>query len=247
MTPERIDELIAMAAMGELSPDDERELEAVTRDDPVLAAEVDEALAAAASVQGLGADAPPAALRAQVMSAIAETPQEETPSAGRSVSATLDDEPVPVASIADERTRRRRLLPVLLGAAAAIVFVIGAFIVSNEAAAPDQYAAIIDASDAEAHSVEGELGTLVVTYSESQSAMVVVADGIAPLGGDETYQLWVDIDGHMTSAGLFQPDDDGHVEQRIDGVDSTGSSINVTAEPAGGSESPTLPVLATSA
>src|SRR5690554_6747283 len=122
MTPERIDELIAMAASGELSPDDERELDVATHGDPALAAEVDEAMHTAASIQGFVADEPPPGLRARVMSAIAETPQEGSPPAGETLSATLDDEPAPVVSLGNERSRRRRLLPVLLGAAAAVVF-----------------------------------------------------------------------------------------------------------------------------
>jgi anti-sigma-K factor RskA len=141
---------------------------------------------------------------------------------------------------------RRRLLPWALAAAAAVVFVVGAFIVSNEASAPDQYEAIVEASDAVSHSLHGDLGgTLTVTYSPSHSALVLEGDGIESLSEEETYQLWADIDGHMVSVGLFRPDADGEVQQRLDGVGTTGESLNVTAEPAGGSEEPTLPVLAT--
>ena len=47
-----------------------------------------------------------------------------------------------------------------------------------------------------------------------------------------------------TSAGLFRPDGGGVVLERLDGVDPTGFTLGVTEEPAGGSESPTLPILA---
>lgn len=256
MTPERIDELIALAALGELSPTDERELDAAVRADPTLAAEVDEALATAGAIQGIHAEAPPVGLRANVLAAVASTAQDR--STPDDVAPDDDVAPAPAATTPEsgadapvvsmhEARRRRRLLPVLLGAAAAIVFVLGAFIVSNEASAPDEYAAVLEASDAETHTLAGDMGTLTVTYSPSHDAMVVTGDDVPPLSASETYQLWFDVDGHMTPAGLFRPDEDGNVRERIAVADGIGSSVNVTEEPAGGSEEPTLPVLATTA
>jgi anti-sigma-K factor RskA len=243
MTPERIDELIALAALGELSPADERELDAAVRTDPALAAELDEALATAGAIQSIGAEAPPTGLRANVLAAIASTPQDsDTPS----LDAPVAPVGAPVTSLQEARSRRR-LLPILLGAAAAIVFVLGAFIVSNEASAPDQYAAVLEASDAETHTLAGDMGTLTVTYSPSHDAMVVAGEGVPTLSAAETYQLWFDVDGHMVPAGLFRPDEDGNVRERIVVNDGIGASVNVTEEPAGGSEEPTLPVLATTA
>jgi anti-sigma-K factor RskA len=153
-------------------------------------------------------------------------------------------------SLDAERQRRRRWGPLLAAAAAVIVLVAGAAVlVSNDdASAPDQYAAVLEAPDAVAHGLAGDLpGSLVVTYSSELDAMVVTGTGIPTLSDDETYQLWFAIDGRMMPAGLFRPDADGNVEERIDGVETTGTSINLTEEPAGGSESPTLPVLASSA
>jgi len=251
MTPDRIDELIALAALGELTPADERELNDAAAHDPVLAAELDEALSTAAALQRAGAEPPPPGLRASVLAAIAQTPQEhrDVPSDDSvdRLAAPDVDEPV---SLDAERQRRRRWGPLLAAAAAVIVFVVGAgVLVSNDdASAPDQYAAVLDAADAETHDLAGDLsGSLTVTYSSEQDAMVVTGTGIPTLSDDETYQLWFDIDGRMTPAGTFRPDDEGNVEERIDGVETTGASISVTEEPAGGSESPTLPVLASSA
>lgn len=233
MNPERIDELIALAVLGELSPDDERELNAARRADPVVAADLDEALATAAVLQRAHHEPPPAGLRADVMAAIASVPQ-DAPA----------DEPVALDAA---RTRRRRRSSVLLAAAAVIVFVVGAFVVANDVAAPDGVAAVLDAADAERHSVSGELGMLVVTYSPSEEAMVVAGEGIVSVAENMTYQVWFEREGTMVPAGLFRPDDEGHVEELITVDAGTGESINVTAEPAGGSETPTLPVLATSA
>ena len=251
MTPDRTDELIALATLGELTDADERELYEAAANDPVLAAELDEALATAAALQRGVAEDPPPNLRASVLAAIAQTPQEHTElsSAPSSQHLAAPDLHPPV-SLDVERQRRRRWGPLLAAAAAVIVFVAGAAVlVSNDdASAPDQFAAILEAPDAETHDLAGELsGSLTVTYSSEQDAMVVTGTGLPLLSDDETYQLWFDIDGHMTPAGLFRPDEDGNVEERIDGVETTGASINLTEEPAGGSESPTLPVLASSA
>ena len=50
-------------------------------------------------------------------------------------------------------------------------------------------------------------------------------------------------DGTATSVGTFDPDSDGDVAMRTDGVDPTGSTIGITVEPAGGSDEPTLPLV----
>ncbi len=251
MTPDRIDELIALATLGELTEADERELDDAAAHDPVLAAELAEALAMAAAVQRGSAEEPPPGLRASVLSAIAQTPQDRADvPGGAGLERPPEPELPPPVSLDAERQRRRRWGPLVAAAAAVVVFVAGAAVlVSNDdASAPDQYAAVLDAPDAETHDLAGDLsGSLTVTYSSEQDAMVVTGSGLPVLSTDETYQLWFDIDGHMTPAGLFRPDADGNVEERIDGVETTGESINLTEEPAGGSESPTLPVLASSA
>ncbi len=76
MTPERIDELIALAALGELSVQEERELDEAARLDPTVDAELAEALETAAAIQRTGAEDPPAGLRDGVLAAIRDTPQE---------------------------------------------------------------------------------------------------------------------------------------------------------------------------
>ncbi len=260
MEPDRLDELIALAALGELSDAERAELDAVVAIDPVARVELDAALAAAADVQQLVAEPPPVSLRASVLAAISSTAQDHDdvtppsapeptsgaePSSGAGPAAVRDAD-IDLAAVVDlGGRRRRRLLPWALAAAAVVVFVVGAFIVSNEASAPDQFEAIVEAPDAVSHSMEGDLGgVLTVTYSPSHSALVLESDGIAPLPDDATYQLWADIDGEMVSVGVFRPDAGGRVQARLDEVDTTGESLNITAEPAGGSPEPTLPVLA---
>lgn len=241
MTSDRVDDLIALAALGELSADEQRELDDAAQRDPAVAAELDDALATAASLQRPQAEQPPAALRNSVLAAIASTPQErgvdvQTPAGGRSDS--------PVVSLETERARRR-FRPVLLAAAAVALFVVGGVVlVATNNQTSDPIAAVVDAPDAVNRSLTGEIDDLTVTYSPSEDAIVVQGAGVPVLDDNVTYQLWLVGDDGATSVGIFRPDADGSVSERFPESDPTGFVLGVTREPAGGSDSPTLPILA---
>jgi anti-sigma-K factor RskA len=239
MTPERIDELIALAALGELSVQEERELDEAARVDPAVEADLAEALETAAAIQRPGAEDPPAGLRDGVLAAIRNTPQDQVdPTRGDDTSSGVV---VPISG-----ARSRRWLPLLAGVAAAAVLIVGGIVVvSQNDSGTDDVVAVIEAPDAVTQVLVGELGeSLLVTYSVEQDAVVVEGQGVPAIGDDRTYQLWLVADDAATSAGLFRPDEGGVVLERLDGVDPTGFVLGVTEEPAGGSESPTLPILA---
>ena len=134
----------------------------------------------------------------------------------------------------------------LAGVAAAVVLLVGGIVVvsQNDSGSGD-VAAVIEAPDAVTQVLAGDLGgTLSVTYSVSEDAVVVEGIDVPTIDDTATYQLWLVGDEGATSAGLFRPAVDGSVLERLDGVDPTGFVLGVTQEPAGGSESPTLPILA---
>jgi anti-sigma-K factor RskA len=230
---ERIDELIALAALGELSTEARRELDEAALADPTVAVELDQALEAAAALQRPHAEEPPPALRSSVLAAIASTPQDAAAERG-------------VASLDVERDRRRRRLGPLLAAAAAVLLMIGGVVVvmSGDDGDADPIAAVVEAADATTRGLSGDIDSLSVTFSRSEQALVVEGDGVPVPDQSATYQLWLVSDEGATSVGTFRPDDDGSVEVRFDGVDPTDFVLGVTREPAGGSESPTLPILA---
>ncbi len=240
MTSDRIDELIALAALGELSEAEERELDDAAAGDPLVAAELDEAIAAAAALQRVHVEQPPPALRSSLMDAIASTPQEAP------IDRPLDEHAsAPVVSL-DPQRRRRRSGPVILAAAAAIaLFVVGgvALIAVNDDAS-DPIAAVVDAPDAMSRQLDGEIQGLTVVYSATEQALVVEGADVPVLGDDATYQLWLVDDDGATSVGTFGTAADGTVSERFSDADPTGFVLGVTREPAGGSESPTLPILA---
>jgi anti-sigma-K factor RskA len=69
---------------------------------------------------------------------------------------------------------------------------------------------------------------------------------LEPAPADATYQVWLVNDGGFTSLGTFEPEPDGSMEMRGDGIDPTGSTIGITVEPVGGSDQPTSPPVAES-
>jgi anti-sigma-K factor RskA len=144
---------------------------------------------------------------------------------------------------------RRRRRPVAWLAAAAAVMLIaagGVFVATrNDDASDDSaIAAVLDADDVTTRTLEGSLGaTLELAYSADEGAMVVTGDDVPAVGDDETYQLWMVDDSGSVPAATFRPDDSGHVAVRVDG-DPSGLVVGVTLEPSGGSEQPTLPMLA---
>lgn len=240
MTSDRIDELIALASLGELSEDERRELDDAINDDPAVAAEIDEALHIAAALQRSHTEAPPAALRDSVLAAISATPQD----ADDATPMVQQPPPPSVVSLDDQRTRRR-FGPSLFAAAAVALFAVGGVVaVVSDDPGTDSVAAVIEASDATSRPLAGEIGDLTVVYSASLDALVIEGDGVPTLDESSTYQLWLVGDDGATSVGVFRPDGDGSVSQRFGDADPTDFVVGVTREPAGGSESPTLPILA---
>ncbi len=246
MNSDRIDELIALAALGELSAEDERELDSVVRTDPAVSAEVDEALAAAAALQRTHAEEPPSALRSSVLAAIASTPQERAVPATATLGGERQttDGPSRVVSL-DSQRARRGFRPAMLAAAAVALFAVGGVVlVVSDDGGSDPIAAVVEAPDATRRTLSGEIEQLTVIYSASQDALVVEGDGVPVVDDTATYQLWLVGDGVATSVGIFRPDTDGRVSERFANVDPSDFVLGVTREPAGGSESPTLPILA---
>jgi anti-sigma-K factor RskA len=305
---ERIDDLIVLATLGELTDDEARELDDAVQADPAVAAELAAALEAAAAVQATVAEEPPPALRASVLDAIAGLPQqapagpdalggaaptarpaaapartasaeptaptaptrpdaaadpgsrglgadadattpastEASPAAPETGDGPSTEPPANVRAIGSARSRRG-IGPWLAAAAAAVVVLVGAVVLlsdGDDAGVADEIAAVVEADDAVARSLSGEIGEIEVVYSAETDALVLTGDGIEPLPEGATYQAWLVADGAPASVGTFAPDPDGAIALRADGVDPTGAVVAVTVEPAGGSEQPTMPIVA---
>ncbi len=251
MNREELDDMITLAVLGELSDTELAALDEALAADPAARAELDAQLAAAATMQIAAAETPPPALKASVLDAIADI-------AGAQVRPTGADDPpaTPRGPVASSGTaapvvsldgRRRRIGQLVLAAAAAIVFVVGGVMIAGDrGGGPSSFDAVATAPDAELRTLAGTLpGSLRVIHSAEQGAIVVDGADLPAVAGNETYQLWlVAPGGAVRSAGLFRPAADGRVMERFDGLDPTGFTIAVTLEPAGGSDQPTLPIIA---
>lgn len=66
--------------------------------------------------------------------------------------------------------------------------------------------------------------------------VVVNAKGLAPLEADKTYQMWADVEGVMINMGLVPSDNEWVELTYIDNAES----LNITIEPAGGNDHPTV-------
>ena len=90
--------------------------------------------------------------------------------------------------------------------------------------------------------MSGPAGTMRLVVSKAHDSSVLLADGMPPPPSGKDYELWYRVDGQMVPVGVFAPDDDGTVRQRLERVPE--DLVGVTLEPEGGSKEPTLPMIA---
>ena len=203
------------------------------------------------------ATAPPAGLRERVLADIATVRPLPPPVRGTASA------PTPAPTDLDERRRRRGRRLGALAAAAAVVAVVGGGVgvatwqpwsddgpgpsatpgsptgpVSPSTGAPlAAVEQVLPAPDAETHARALEVGgSATVARSLELNRAVVVTQGLPTLPRDETYQLWLRVDGEMLPAGLMRRDGGAAV---LSGDADRAEAIGITVEPAGGSPRPT--------
>ncbi|GAA2274887.1 anti-sigma factor [Glycomyces scopariae] len=108
---------------------------------------------------------------------------------------------------------------------------------------PDPIAAVLAAADAEVAFTDAQGGgtVTVIASAELDQAVVVVA-GLPDTGSDRAYQVWTVEGTTPASAGVMNPGDSSAtvLVEDMNGIEV----IAVTEEPAGGSQTPTLPMVA---
>ena len=258
-------------ALGALSPEEVDRFIAASESDPDLAAEAD-GLSATAVLHGLASTPvePSAKLKVDIMAAIASTPQlpretvspvSDAPVETGSVSSGTTDAPQRViqAGAAEQKAQTRwfaRPATLLVSAAAAVALFIGGGFVGSALTGDtpvvvDQQAAglaeIYAASDVQSQRSEvegGGVATLVWSGELGRSAVVV--DGLAPLPAGSVYEAWYINDAGAAPAGTFDATGAHKTSWHLlDGTMSSGDTVGVTVEPAGGSKTPTTtPIVA---
>lgn len=216
----------ASYAVGALTASERRELESDLVGDRRLAAELREFTETAAML-GLAPTpvAPSADLRASILDSLDAVPQPSRVVRGPWIAR-------PVAA--------------LLGAAAAAVVAVGGTVIALELTRePSVVEQITAAADYErgVGRVEGG-GTVTAVWSESLERAAILVDGLDALPSDRVYQAWlIDDAGHADPAGTFSAPTSGTLAVPLEGAMDAGDAIGITIEPAGGSTTPTLPVL----
>ncbi|WP_329083316.1 anti-sigma factor [Streptosporangium sp. NBC_01469] len=199
----------------------------------------------------LGAAEPPsAAMKARVMTRIAEVRQEPpilerrtAPPAPPEWSEWSEwsarDNVVPLRS--GSRWRGRILTGLAaVATAAAVVLGVAAVDAARERDELRQIVAVIAAPDA--RTVRQRVssgGTGVVVMAPSQGRMLFTAGGLPPLPGSRVYELWLMGGDGVRSAGLLERTADGGVVPVLATPLRGDERVGLTVEPAGGSDRPT--------
>lgn len=230
-------------ALDALSPDEAARFEEHLEGCDPCRAEVSEFREVAARLGARAAEAPPAGLRDRVLSHADRTRQDPPPPLVEpSAHAAADD----TAGGPDGQARviplRRRWVGLLAAAAVALIAgVVGVQLVDRESdpAAPAlaaPAAQVFGAEDAKAVTVStANGGKLRVAVSPGRGEMAVDVRSLPDPGEGRAYQLWTGHGGEMISAGVLEPDDTGAAMA----MPEPGDTVNVTVEPARGSEQPT--------
>ncbi len=194
-------------------------------------AEIGSLREAAAMLPEMTAFDAPVSLRASVLDAIGEVRPRP-----------------PVVAVSSAPSRRRRGAA-LIAAAAAFIAIggVGATVwhpwSDDTSQAPEISAVdrVLTAPDAENLPSDrlANGGTVSVVRSNSLNQAVVRVRGMASAGPGRVWQLWLQQDGQMVSAGLMPPVADGSV--LLQGEPASAEAFGITSEPAGGSEKPTRP------
>lgn len=168
------------------------------------------------------------------------------------VAATRQDPPAPETVVPFARPTRTRVPRWLLAAAAALLVVggIGILIAGRDTGSvteAEQVAAVLARSDARIITLKGEdRAPLKLVWSPGEGEGVLLADDLAAIDEDETYELWAIADGEPAQVALFRPDERGVVRTHFATDLRSADAVGVTVEPAGGSDAPTTPILLSS-
>lgn len=190
-------------------------------------AEVDSLRDAASSLAETTEVAPPAHLRADVLSAI---------------KTVRPLPPLPRHDDGQHAGRGRRFRGLLVAAAAVAVVGTGTLVTQPWEDQPSTFDQVLAASDVDTASVPMNGGKVTVYRSESVGRAALKADDMPAPPEGKVYELWLQVDGEMVPAGLI--DASGDQEFVLTGDASEATAAGITVEPDGGSPQPTTTPIA---
>lgn len=241
MTPDDVHLLTGAYALDALDPAERRSFERHLAECETCAVEAASLTEAVARLADDSWSAPPPRLRAAVLEQIAGTRQ--SPPA----------QPTPRRETASAWRRRSALA--LAAAVAAVVAGGGVFLVQEQRVRDEravaeaarqrqaQIDAVLSAPDASTKTADVTGGgRVVVVASVQRDAAVVVVAGATPPGAEKAYELWT-IRGTTPSPAGVLAADTGTATHYVAGI-SGAAALAMTVEPAAGSATPTLPIVA---
>ena len=201
------------------------------RDCEVCRADVDELREVTARLAAAAWSVPPPGLRTGVLAAIRTTRQLPPAVPTRAVPTRA----VPTRAV-PTRTRR------LVAAAAAVLIALGGVFAVQELRVRAARG-LVTASDLRTgQQVVAGGGRVTVVFSRERGSGLIMLAADTPPGGGRVYQLWTVRSGVPVSAGVL-PVGPTTAVVAVQGLDRA-SDVGVTVEPAGGSRTPTLPMVA---
>jgi anti-sigma factor RsiW len=212
-TPDELEELLAAYALDAVDPDEAAEVEQYLRENPRARDEVDRHREVAALLGSSGGPAPEG-LWHVIATAIAEEERPPQPSG----------ELARVLELPARRSVPVRVVGAITAVAAAAVLVLGVALARQQSAFDDDLRDLEDALADESvlqaanaalladGTVEVELAS--PTGGDARATLAITDDGqgfllapdLAPLGADQTYQLWAITDDAVVSAGVLGTD-----------------------------------------
>lgn len=254
------DDLVALGAVGALSPAEFARLDQAVADDGATAGEYRSFIEAAAVLAIASRETPPTNLRASILDAVSgvaqdwaapsgEQPvaQDHEPAPGRRLAPVPADGARAPGNVAAMSTHRRRWMVPATVAAAAVILLGGGLVVNEFADAPseDRMAAVLNDDAALTIQLDGSLVGLRLIRSDEAGAAVLIGSDVAMPGDDQMFQLWAVRDDEMVGMVTFTPAATGEVAMLVEGV-SPDDEFAVTVEPEGGSDQPTSDPIAVS-
>ena len=245
----------ALYAVDALEPGEREAFEEHLRECAACRREVAEYAEVGAHLADGVAQAPPPSLREDVLAGIRGTaPLPARPAAPAAPVPPAGDRGATVVPLDERRRRPRPLLAaaaaaVLVGAAALGGWALG---VQNEQRQQERLAAqeeqeqarqnrLLGAPDVVTRTVKLDGRTATVVASRQAGEALVVSSGLPDPGAGREYQLWLMEDGVPVPDVHFPG---GEVRTWLQGDVGDAAAVAVTVEPAGGSQTPTLPVVA---
>ena len=213
--------------------------------------------AAAGELASMALASPPPSLRSAVLRDIgsvrplpprvtpeqASAPEPTAPTAAPSAPSA----PASLESKRAERARRAPLRQWLVGVAAAAVLATGGLVWSpwsSETSTVQLTATqqVLQAKDAQRFEQKVGDATATIVRSTSLKKAVIVTANMPDAPAGKVYELWLQQGSAMVKAGFMPAGPSNTV--LLDGDAATAAGVGITVEPAGGSDTPTLPPVA---